>query len=36
MAHVRQEGGAGFAIEAAAWDMLGLKAGAPVTVLPVD
>jgi arginine N-succinyltransferase len=36
MAHVLDEDAAGYAVEAAAWDMLGLRAGAPITVLPID
>ena len=36
LADVRDEGGRGFAVDAAAWDVLGLREGAPVTVLPIE
>jgi arginine N-succinyltransferase len=35
MAHVREEAD-GFAVEGPAWDVLGLRAGAAITVLPID
>jgi arginine N-succinyltransferase len=36
MAPVVDEGAAGFAIEASAWELLGLKPGASITVLPIE
>jgi arginine N-succinyltransferase len=36
LAHARDEDSAGFAVDPAAWDLLGLSAGAPLTVLPIE
>jgi len=36
MAHVVVDGEAGFGVERAAWDLLGLREGAAITVLPVE
>ncbi len=36
LAEARDEGAHGFAVDAAAWDLLGLKQGAAVTVLPIE
>jgi arginine N-succinyltransferase len=36
LAHARDEGGAGFAVERSAWDLLGLASGAQLTVLPIE
>jgi arginine N-succinyltransferase len=36
MAPARDEGSAGFAVDRAAWDFLGLAAGAPLMVLPIE
>jgi len=36
LADVRDEGANGFAVEPAAWDLLGLHEGAPIVVLPIE
>jgi arginine N-succinyltransferase len=36
MAHVHDEGAAGVAVEASAWELLGLRPGAPIAVLAID
>ena len=36
MASARDEGSQGFAVERSAWDFLGLAAGAPLMVLPIE